>query len=886
MRTLQSTSGPSALAESKSRASQNGNGHGGNGHGGNGYGGNGYGGPGYGGNGYGGYGYGGYGYGGYGYSAQRGSDFSRTWHTLVERAWLIALTAVVSLALGYFYLQRAKVRYSATATIQAEQDQPNILKMQMVQLRDLQAVDYLQTVAQTLNSLPLLERVADTNHLWGDPRLTNTITLTTALRPSLLSADDFKDLDVLVAKLVDPQNEPVASFIWSQIPMSSQRQLRSPTLGLDQKRFLLADALNTILQSGSIYDPVRFGSAKLSSETKSLASHKLAGAELVRFNRMLLQEAFPAEIAQIGRGRVLAALDKMVKVKLRKGTRLIDITVTHSAPEITSLIANSIVAEYLNESAEREDTTIGMANKSLAKEAERLRKKLEESENALQAYKEQTKASSLDERQNTVVAKLKELSTKATEAKSARIKSETEYNQVVSLGTNIEALLTVPTIAKDPTVLALQLSLTKAEDDFAALCKRYKEAHPKYIQAKTQIGELGTDITNAVLSTAQTLKASLESAKAAEDALNQAMQAQEASAMELSKLSIQYGVLTREVESDRTLYDAVLKGMKEASVTKETQQTGVVRVVQPAYTPDLPIWPKKIVVMAASGLGGLFLGVLMIMAVGAADSSIKTVDEAERLLGLSVLSAVPQMKEIKKGTRPLVVAEMSRSEGAEAFRTLRAALTTLGDANTRRVFLFTSAMPSEGKTFCSINFSASLAQVGLKTLLIDADMRCPAVETGVEGQSSNTPGLTDYLLGQKSLSEVIRPTKVEGLSYISGGATAANPAELLAKGGMEGLIHTALEQFDRVIIDSAPINAVSDTLLMLKHVQTVCLVIHAARTSSRYVLRCAQLLQGGEAPLAGVILNKMPRRRRAGYNAYYDYSYHGKYEKAGVYGTP
>jgi capsular exopolysaccharide synthesis family protein len=710
-----------------------------------------------------GYGYG-YGY-GYGAGANQAGDLARTWHTFVEKAWVIVLSTAIIVGLGYAYTKYAPVLYSSTTTIQAEEDQPNIFKMQMVQIRDLQAIDYLQTVAQSLTSRPLLERVADTNNLWTDARFS-----------------------------VGTNGPP-------------------------------------------------------------------------------------------SRPQLLFMLDGMVKVKLRRGTRLIDITVTHRSPELTELIANSIVNEYVSEGAEREDTTIGLASKSLSKEAERLRKKLGESQNALQDYVEQSKASSLDERQNTVVAKLKELSTKATEAKSIRIRTETEYAQILNLGTNMEALMTVPTVAKDPTVLALQLNLTKAEEDFAALCQRYKDKHPKYIQARTQIAELKADVAASVTKAIQTLEATLESAKASEAALNQAMQAQEASALELSKLSIQYSVLSREVESDRALYDAVLKGTKEASVTKETQQRGIIRVVQPAFVPDVPIWPKKPAIMAMSGLGGIFLGVLIIIGIRASDTSIKTVDEAERLLGLSVFSAIPHVRGLKKGQHPLVVVEKAKSEAAEAIRTLRASLSTLGRAEERRVFLFTSAMPSEGKTFCSLNYAASLAQLGLKTLIIDGDLRRPSVEAGLDGAESNSPGVTDYLTGQKKLEEVVRPAKVEKLFFISGGATAANPAELLAKDGLDGLVKDALAHYDRVVVDSPPINAVSDTLLMLKSVQTVCLVVRAARTSSRYVLRCAQLLQGAEGSISGIVLNQMPRRRGPGHGAYYDYRYHGKYGKEGVYGA-
>ena len=289
--------------------------------------------------------------------------------------------------------------------------------------------------------------------------------------------------------------------------------------------------------------------------------------------------------------------------------------------------------------------------------------------------------------------------------------------------------------------------------------------------------------------------------------------------------------------------------------------------------------------MAACGLAGIFLGGLIVMGLQFLDTSIKTVDEAESLLGLAVFSVVPQMRGVKNGPTSLVVAEKSGSEAAEAFRTLRTFLSTLGATEKRNVFLFTSAMPEEGKTFCTINYAASLAQLGHKTLLIDADMRRPSVEARILGQENGRPGLTDYLTGKKDLAAVVQPTSVGNLFFIAGGTLAANPAELLARDGLNALIENALQQYERVVLDSAPINAVSDTLLMMKNVHNVCLVVRAAYTSSRHVVRCVQLLQGAEAPLSGIILNRMPQRRGGRSAAYYDYQHHGKYGKEGVYGA-
>jgi capsular exopolysaccharide synthesis family protein len=701
--------------------------------------------------------------------ADYASDVRRTWHALIERAWIVPLCLVLSLALGFAYLRRAPVLFSATATLQVQQDQSPVFKIDNVQFQDLQALDFLQTIVQTLKARPLLARVIESNNLTVGQRL--------------LSA--------------------------------------------------------TVQPAG--------------------------GEDLV------------------------GVLDRLTTVKLRRGTRLIDITVKHSDPQLTAVLANSLVNEFISDNAEQHETTSEAASGTLIKEAERLRKKLQESETAMQTYRENSKAVSLDDRQNTVVAELKELSTKVTEAKYALIKLESDYNQVLALGNNPDALLSLPAVANNPSVVAAKLNLSKAENEFVGLKQRYKEKHPKYLQAKMQLIGLQNELAESIPKAAQGLKSSLDAARASKEALESALRAQDASALDLNKLAIQYGVLSREVESDRALYDSVLKRMKETSVTKEIKPMRI-RVVQPAFTPKKPFSPRRTMIAALSALGGIAVGFLLVLGLNFLDTSIKTVDEAETLLRYPVLAAVSDLKEVKKLNHPLVVLDDAHSSGAEAFRTLRTSLSMLGRVEDRRVFLFTSSLPAEGKTFCSINFSASLAQLGLKVLLIDGDLRKPSVEPVLMGKDLETPGVTDYLTGKKTFEEVVHTCRLPGLCYIPGGTTAPNPAELLAKDGLGELIERALKTYDRIIVDSAPVHAVSDTLLMLKNVQTVCLVVRTAYTPTRSVARCVHLLKGAQAPLSGLVMNRMPLRRRMGYgyyygSHYYDYRYHGKYAKKGVYGS-
>ena len=689
------------------------------------------------------------------YPVDYAAEFHKYWHALIERIWIVVLCIVLCVAGGAIYLRRASVLYSSTATIQVEQTQQRVFKDGSPS-ENLQALDFLQTVVQSLKARPMLESVAETNRLASNPR-------------------------------------------------------------------------------------------------------------------------FLTETNDVGDDPVMKALDRAITVKLRRGTRLIDITVNHSDPSLAAQIANSLVEQYDRENASRHVSSSSTANELLKKEAARLADKLKESEQELQDYKEtNSKAASLDDKQNTVVAELKELSTKATEAKSIRIRAEADYNQVRELGTNVEALLTLATVANDSTVVASRIALSKAEDDFAVLQQRYKDKHPKYIQARSQIQNLQADLADKTLKSSQKVKAALEAATAAETALNEALRKQETASLELSQLAIKYGVLTRQVESDRALYQSVLNRISETSVTEKMQPT-TVRKVQPATVPLKPFSPKKMMIMALSGFGGVSIGLFIVLGLAMLDTSIRTVDQAESMLGMPVLASIPQLRQARKD--PLVV-DGGDSAGAEGFRTLRAALSMLGRVEKRRVFLFTSAIPQEGKTFSSVNYAASLAQAGLKTLIIDCDLRRPKVATTLNGHDDSTPGVTDYLTGTKTFQEVVHPTKIDKLSYISGGTLAPNPAELLAGTGIGPLIEEALKNYDRVVIDSAPIHAVSDTLLIVKNAQTVCLVVRAAHTSNRFVLRCIQLLQNAEAPLSGVVMNRMRRHRGSGYG-YYDYRYQ---DKKGAYG--
>jgi capsular exopolysaccharide synthesis family protein len=357
----------------------------------------------------------------------------------------------------------------------------------------------------------------------------------------------------------------------------------------------------------------------------------------------------------------------------------------------------------------------------------------------------------------------------------------------------------------------------------------------------------------------------------------EALKEQEQAALELNKIAIPYNALVREVETDRALYESVLTRMKVTNVAKGIWENNI-RVIE---TPSLaagPAKPAKLKILLLGFLGGFVIGCGLVVGTDMADSSIRRVNQVEEILGLPVLALVPRSKRRHLDKEPVVTSNPASHE-AEAFRSLRTALSFLGQKSDFKTVLFTSANPREGKTYCSLNCAAALAQTGLRTLLIDADLRRPnltkALMPGIK-----TRGLSACLSGNGTIMDCCRPTGTENLFILGAGERASNPAELLAAGDFAGLLKEAMLHFDRVVLDSAPINAVSDTQLIVREVESVCLVVRAGKTPRRAVVRaCGLLAQATHSPDA-VVLNRMVRRHR---DDYYVARYTRMYATADAY---
>ncbi len=562
-----------------------------------------------------------------------------------------------------------------------------------------------------------------------------------------------------------------------------------------------------------------------------------------------------------------AALGGMVIAKLRPETRLIDITVTHANPAMAQKLANSVAEEFIRQNLDHRFGTTKAANELLVQEAAKLKAKLESSEIKIQAYKESNQTVSMEERENITLEKLKELNKRNTEAKAERLKWEADLNEIKKIAGNPDAILMMPSVLADPAVSDLRRKVVDQEAQVATLSLRYKPKYPKMIQAQRQLADLRLTLRSLASRVERSIQSSYDGAVAREKNLENALREAQTEALVLGKKGIPYNSLVRDAQADRAVYDSVLKRLKETDLSKGLESASIA-LVEPASLPFIPLKPSAALIIAAAFLLGFFGTWGAVYLLKLANSSIQTVDQAETILGLPVWAAIPMTHRSKTKLTPHVLVEEPDSICSEGFRTLRASTGMAAREEGKKIILFTSADPSEGKTFCSLNHAICQAQEGKLTLLIDLDLRRPSIGENFS-LPPETPGVTDYLVDKKPLAELIRATGYANLFVLAAGPVISSAAEELTDDAIRPLLEEASRRFDRIIIDTAPINAVSDTFLVLHLAELVCLVVRSGKTSRRAIMRAVELMARANVPPSGIVLNYLPQRNGAGNHYYY-----------------
>ena len=578
------------------------------------------------------------------------------------------------------------------------------------------------------------------------------------------------------------------------------------------------------------------------------------------------------------------SLGGMVMSSYREMTRLIDVIARTRDPQISTKLANGYADEYLRLLLEQSTDSTKAASQFLVEEAGRLGEKMRLAEEAMQSFRERERAASLETMVKEAQMTIDQTTADIQETETSIRQLDADLAAISGSGGNTETLLRLPSVGNDPRIAQLSAQITALEREMDEMSRRYRPDHPAFTATKTRLNTLSGDLSQLAVEVVGQLETRRAQTEAQLESLRKKRAEAEKRLLEITGKSVEYNNLSRNLEADKALYDSVLARLKEVDVTSGLTDQSITIQERAMGAGPVPSQTLKYVILGVfGGLGG---GVALAFALNYLDPSLRSIEQVEQRTGLGVVASVPLVKSRGpvSGGAGINLPAVSDRRGvvAEAYRTMRATLAmTSGRGDKHRVFLITSAIPGEGKTFTSSNFAATLAQQGFRTLLIDADLRKPSVSKLFFNENLK-PGLSEVLMGSSPVEEAIVPTKVENLSVLPAGGIAPNPSELLAQAQFHELMQGLKERYDRIVIDSSPVLAVRDALLLAKSVDACCLIVRAGRSPSKASVQAVRLLAEADTPVVGVVLNSV----RHGNSAYYAYTYrtYGTYGAKGVYG--
>jgi succinoglycan biosynthesis transport protein ExoP len=573
-----------------------------------------------------------------------------------------------------------------------------------------------------------------------------------------------------------------------------------------------------------------------------------------------------------------------LSVKRVPNSRLLDVTFATTDPRFAALIVNTHVNNFIEQNFRSRYEATTQASNWLANQLDELKAKVEASEDARIKYERDNQIWTLDEKQDVTTQKLADLNRDLTEAQADRISKEAIY-QLAEAG-NYDAL---PAVRESPV---LQDSLKRQADlseQYTEALNQYGPKFPKVVRLEAQLKDIQSLIENEKKNIGNQLEAEFRGSRQREVLLQQALAQQKNDTAAMADKMVQYNILKREAEANKQLYDGLLQKLKEAGISAGLRSSNI-RIVDPALVPTAPSRPNKSRNITLAILVGLVGGVGLALLREYLDNTVKNPDDVETLSRLPSLAVVPTFTSTNGARRNRLqkflhgsgngyhegLALLSHSEPqsqiSEAFRALRTSLLLSQADHPPQVILVTSALPHEGKTTASVNIGVTLAQLGDKTLLIDGDLRKPGISRALHMNDAKHVGLSSYLAGVSSLDVVTVPhPAVSNLHAIPTGPVPPNSADLLSSHRLAQMIRELRKRYKFIVIDSPPIMAATDAVILSALADGVLLVVRSGETPKEAFTRTRDLLNSVKSRVLGVVLNAVDASSP---NYYYSYRYY------------
>ena len=573
---------------------------------------------------------------------------------------------------------------------------------------------------------------------------------------------------------------------------------------------------------------------------------------------------------------------RSVTVTPVRGSQLVQISFDSHDRELAGKAPNVLAEVYIESDLDARMAMTQKASDWLRERMGELRSKVEASERALQEFRDRERIVDVKGLAMSGASRqLEELTRSLVEARQRRAEAETAQAVLQQVRAGKTSYESIPAVMRNPLVQRMKEHEAEADRRLNDVAKRYGPEHPKMIQAKADVEAAKENTRKQIEVAIAGVSRDYEVARASEASVERALAQSKSDIQSLNRKEFQLGVLEREVVQNRNLYDLFVNRLKETSAADGAQAT-VARVVDAASAPGGPYAPNKQRILTLVVLATLVVAAILALLLDRLSNTLNSSADVESRLGMPVLGVLHKIRGFaKKGfVSELAFFNDTQSTFAEAVRTVRTSVLMSSLDDPHKIVVVTSSLPEEGKTTLSFNLACALGQVK-KVLLVDADLRRPKIGRLV-GRDPRSPGLADVVAGQAPLSEALRYEQKAGIYILASGTVPPNPLELLSSRRFQDVMSGLKESFDIVIVDSAPLQLVSDAQILSQFASSVIYVVKADGTPYQVALNGLKKLRRVNAPLLGVVLNQLDLERAEKYYGEYSgfKSYRG-YRKSG-----
>ena len=564
-----------------------------------------------------------------------------------------------------------------------------------------------------------------------------------------------------------------------------------------------------------------------------------------------------------------------------RNTLVINVSVRHPDAQAAALVANRYVREFMTYLIERVGGINETAVDFLRNRAEQLRRESEEADQRLQAYMKAHNLVSLDRSRDLVSDRLKTISGTLTSAQLTRLNFENQYKQVQAFTAVGRNLIEIQFIAEHGSVPSLKGQLASLRQNQSVLADRYFERHPRMVELANSIAIVEEQLQKAIQLAIADLGTRLSEARASEKSLQAEFDRAQADSLQLGDLSVEFKSLENQAQVSKSNYLQILDRLNQTTTTKNLEKIPL-HPLDPAVPAGAPYAPNmKTIVRTCIGVGVLvFVGV----AVGLSfiDDRIKSAWDVESFIGVNLLGIIPDLSAMKDDEKYALLVDNKQAPGVEAFLSVYSSVKIHSKLDFPKSILVTSTIPGEGKTLVSCNLAGSFARHGKRTLLIDCDLRRPMLHRHFKQQ--NTTGvITWFESGATTEGELATNPSLgiirlsENLSLLCSGGRSKSPTEILESPAFAQLLERLKHEYELVVVDSPPLGAVTDSLLIAERTDEVIYVCRFNRAYRKHIRLYIKALKNGKNEVLGVVLNGLSPRRIEYYSNYRYYRSYKKY---------